>query len=232
MVIGSGLVARAFNSYENNRDYLIFASGVSNSSSSEIFSFIREEEMLVSALNENPEKIFIYFSTCSIYDVSLNNSAYVKHKLRMENIIVQSDLKYCIFRLSNLAGYSKNPNTVLNYFVQHISSGNFFYLWKNSYRNIIDIQDAFKVCDYILTNGLFTSNIINIANSNNYSVQVIVSCIEHFLGKKGNYELIERTSNPIINIDDVKNIFSMLNITFDANYLERIIHKYFSVNDI
>lgn len=232
MVIGNGLVARAFNSYKNNGNYLIFASGISNSSSSESSSFIREEKMLTDALNENSEKIFIYFSTCSIYDISLNQSEYVKHKLRMETIIMQSCLNYYIFRLSNLAGYSTNPNTILNYFVQHISSGNFFYLWKNSYRNIIDIQDAFKVCDYILKENLFINDVVNVANSRNYSVQDIVCCIEHFLKKKGNYELIDKSSSPIIDVSSIKGIFTKLSIDFDKMYLQRLIEKYFSINDL
>lgn len=232
MIIGNGLVAKAFNSYKDSDRYILFASGVSNSTCTDKQMFDREEKMLKGILFKNPEKIFIYFSTCSIYDVTSQISPYVEHKLAMENIIVTSSKAYHIFRVSNLVGYSTNPYTILNYFVHHILSGTFFYLWKGSSRNIIDIDDAFLVCDYIIKNSLFINEIVNIANQSNYRVVDIVQVVELFTKKKGNYELIERTSNPIINIDAIKDIFSILNITFDANYLERIIHKYFSINDI
>lgn len=69
---------------------MYFASGVSNSQNQNHSLFQRETDLLVETLRNNKEKLFIYFSTCSIYDPTLVNSEYVKHKLKIENLIEQS----------------------------------------------------------------------------------------------------------------------------------------------
>lgn len=232
MVVGKGLVAKAFKTYQNNPEAVVFASGVSNSTLTELTSFKREEELLEQTIEANAAKKLIYFSTCSIYDSSLKKSAYVQHKLNMEELITQQHSSYTIFRVSNLAGYSINPNTVLNYFFQHIKKGYFFQVWSNSSRNIIDVEDAFKICDYIINNALFNNEIVNIANPHNTKVASIVKEFETFLDRKGNYEIIEKTSNPLIDISHIQTLFARLNLTFEEDYLKRVIKKYYSVNKL
>ncbi|PWT71928.1 MAG: NAD-dependent dehydratase [Bacteroidetes bacterium] len=227
MVLGNGLVANGFKRYEHDDRFLIFASGVSNSANREVAEFVREQELLEYSIRENQHKTLVYFGTCSVYDPVLNNSPYVIHKLAMEKLIRENHSDYFVFRISNLAGNTSNPHTVLNFFVQHIISGQFFYLWKNASRNIIDMEDAFAICDRILQKETFKNEIINIANPANYAVTQIVGTIEKLLGKKGNYELIEKGSNPVINTDAIRPIISELGIQFDSAYLCRTIEKYF-----
>src|SRR5688572_5332524 len=137
MVVGKGLIARAFEPlYSKDNRFLIFASGVSNSGNTEAYEFKRETGLLEQAIQQHPEKTLIYFSTCSIYDPSMQQSLYVQHKLAMENLIQTRHPDYHIFRLANLAGKTNNPHTFLNYFAQHIQSGSFFYLWKQAWRNV------------------------------------------------------------------------------------------------
>ena len=81
MVIGNGMIAKRFSSYGDDKDILVFASGVSNSSSTGDVEYTREEALLSKAIQDNPHKTILYFSTCSIYDPSLQESMYVKHKL-------------------------------------------------------------------------------------------------------------------------------------------------------
>ncbi|MEJ0107137.1 MAG: hypothetical protein WDO19_33440 [Bacteroidota bacterium] len=85
-----------------------------------------------------------------------------------------------------MAGKTSNPHTVLNYFIQHILTGDFFYVWQKAARNIIDIDDAYAICDYILQNKMYKNEIINIANPINYPVTAIVNGIEEYFDKKGN----------------------------------------------
>ncbi len=230
MVLGNGLVANGFKAYKNDEKHLVFASGVSNSGNTESAVFKREKELLIKALHEHREKIFIYFGTCSVYDPSMQNTLYAKHKLAMEAIVREGHDHYHIFRISNLAGRTSNPHTVLNFFVQHITEGRFFYLWKNAARNIIDLDDAVAVCDYIIRKQLFNNEITNIANPSNYPVTTIVQTIEDTLGLKGNYGLVEKGDNPHIDTRNAEKIFNRLNIRFDEHYLERILKKYFAAS--
>lgn len=232
MVIGDGLIARGFSEYATNDRVVIFASGVSNSANTDITAFDREQKLLERALANNKEHKFIYFSTCSIYDPSLQHSAYIRHKIAMEDIIANTHKDYLIFRISNLAGKTDNPHTVLNFFIQHILSGKPFHVWKRATRNIIDISDALSICRYIINNDLYQNERVNIANPSNYSVLEIVETIEHYFGKKGNYTILDRESNPVIDTHPIKKIISDLAINFDGNYLEKTIKKYFPINDL
>ena len=119
MVIGNGMVAKKFKSYEDNNDFLIFASGVSNSKNTNPEAYQREFNLLKQQLEMNKGKTLVYFSTTSIDDPAENDSSYVAHKLSMEKFIASSDVSYVIFRVSNLAGRSANKNTVLNFFIHN-----------------------------------------------------------------------------------------------------------------
>jgi len=228
MVIGGGLVAKGFKTYRNNNGCLIFASGVSNSETTYASEFEREKKLLQCAIKENQDKIFVYFGTCSVYDESSKSLPYIKHKLAMERMIKEYHNNYHIFRISNLAGKTNNAHTVLNYFFLHIIHNEFFNLWKNAFRNIIDLDDAVFLCDYIIQQGLFKNEIVNIANPENYPVVKIVQLLERINKKKANYNLIDKGGNPAIDTKPIQYLFPILDINFGENYLYTTLKKYYS----
>ena len=145
MVIGNGAIASSFAAkYSNDDQVVIFASGVSNSKESDDSKFERERKLVLSSLVQNPEKFFVYFSTCSVYDPCEKNSHYVRHKLAIEEIIQKNASKYLISRVSNVVCKTENKTTVFNFFVNNIRDGSPFKLWKNAYRNVIDVDDLLK----------------------------------------------------------------------------------------
>ncbi|MGV6987523.1 NAD-dependent epimerase/dehydratase family protein [Testudinibacter sp. P80/BLE/0925] len=149
MIIGRGMLAKAFNSYVSTEDVIIFASGVSNSNEENSSSFTRERELLRHTIRNNPASLIVYFSTCSIYDSTLQNSKYVLHKLLMELILQDECDRYLIFRLPQVAGRTKSP-TIINFIYNKINNGEEFSVFSKSKRNIIDVDDVFKIVDYIL----------------------------------------------------------------------------------
>ena len=164
MVIGNGLVARRFELYNSEDNFLVFASGVSNSKTKNTEAYNREMKLLKDSIQKYNTKSLIYFSTCSIYDPQEKESAYVQHKLQIENFIQTRVKQYHIFRISNLAGISSNPNTLLNFFFNHVKNGVNFDLWTNACRNIIDVDHTYLIIDHILKHNLFPNQVINIAN--------------------------------------------------------------------
>src|SRR5690349_21738851 len=100
MIVGNGLIANLFKN-EDRENVVFFASGVSNSLDGEKSAFLRDENLLRNHLTEEPEEIFIYFSTCSIYDSSKDRSLYVNHKLKMERLVEEVAHKFVILRVSN-----------------------------------------------------------------------------------------------------------------------------------
>jgi len=227
MVIGSGLLAKSFANFQNNESFVLFCSGVSNSTCTNKLEFEREYNLLEKTITENEDKILIYFSTCSIYDDSLKNSLYIQHKLKIENFIQKKCHKFYIFRLSNVVGLTSNKYTILNYFYNCIEHEISFDLWKSSFRNIIDVDDVNSIVTYIIQHKLFQNEITNIANNNSSSVLEIVSAIEKYLSKKGNYELIEKGKEFKINTTKIQPILEQLQLSFNSNYIDTLLNKYY-----
>ncbi len=128
-------------------------------------------KLLKESIDKYNNRSLVYFSTCSVYDQQEKGSAYVQHKLHIEDFIQTRVKQYHIFRVSNLVGTSSNPNTVLNFFFNHLKNGVNFDLWTNAYRNIIDVDHAYLIMDHILKRNLFPNQVINIANQVNQQVK-------------------------------------------------------------
>ena len=229
MVIGNGMIAKEFESYFNNEGIIIFASGVSDSTNTNKAAFEREKKLVTDIIKTSMGKLLVYFSTCSIYDPSMQDSAYVQHKIKMENFIRDNHAPYIIFRLTNPIGKTNNTHTVVNYFINNIIENNKFTVWKNASRNIIDIDDMYLLCNEILQQKLFTNSIVNIANPANYPVSFIVETLETHFNMKGNYDVIDKGGAPIIDTNALDPLFTKFNINFDEHYLPDLLKKYFPV---
>jgi len=230
MVVGNGMIANIFKSYQTSDSIVIFASGVSDSTHSPTDAFEREKKLLTKTINEQSDKLLVYFSTCSIYDHSMAHSAYVKHKKEMEELIIAQQPHYLVFRLSNPVGKTSNTHTVVNYFIKNILEKRPFEVWKYASRNIIDIDDMYMVCNEILLHHLFSNTIINIANPHNYPVSYIVETIEQHFKTDGNYTLTAKGDGPHIDITQVEPLFRKFNINFDQDYLSKLFQKYFPLS--
>lgn len=230
MIIGSGMIAKRFGNYADDQQVLVFASGVSNSGSKVADDYKREEQLLRNAIQDHPQKMLVYFSTCSIYDPSLQQSVYVKHKLQMEGLIHSSASSYIIFRVSNPVGFTNNRHTVLNYFASHIRGQEHFSLWQYASRNLIDMDDVFNVCDHIIQKGGHRNSIVNIANPVNYPVASIIQALENHFSIKGNYSLEKKGNSPLVDTTAIQSLFGQLQIEFDNNYLEALLQKYFPLS--
>ncbi len=232
MVIGKGLIGQKFESYKNNQEIIIFASGVSNSKNTDEYDYQRESNLLKKTIRENSNKTLIYFSTCSVYDESENKSTYVIHKKEIEDYIQKNHKNYYIFRVSNLVGVTKNKNTVLNYFFEQFKTGKHFQLWANAMRNLIDIDDMKLIVDSVISDPVLKNKIINIANPISNNVKDIVKAIEDITTLKAKYSLIEKGINFKIDISDILPVIKKLHINFGENYLQDLIQKYYLLNDV
>lgn len=226
MIIGRGLLASLFT--ENDReDTVFFASGVSNSLENRPEEFLREENLIRDTITENPQKIFVYFSTCSIYDSSKTTSDYVLHKLKMEQIIKNYCDKYLILRVSNAVGKGGNPNLLMNYLVRSIKNNESINVHTKATRNLIDAEDIRNITFDLLDSQTF-NKIINVAYIQNYAIIEILEIIERFYNTKLDLNLIKSGSGYDINVPDVEDYFRNNSLTNKESYLNRILEKYYS----
>jgi len=228
MIIGTGLLADTFSEYKNNKDFLIFASGVSNSSETSLNNFKREKSLLLREIKNNQKITFIYFGTCSIYDSSLSSSLYIQHKLEMESLIRSNHNKYFIFRLPNMVGLGGNKKTLLNFLVNKIKSESDFILWKNSTRNILDVEDARLIIDCFLKHEK-PNQVLNIANDTSFKIIDIVKEIEKFLKKEAKYKVVNKGEKIDISIDNSLSCFKkkLSDKTIDIGYISLLLNKYY-----
>lgn len=227
MIVGNGMIAKRFSRFAEDAGRLVFASGVSNSSNTDEAAFKKESDLLLDSMSHQPDATVIYFSTCSIYDPSLQQSAYVLHKLKMEELIRSVSKSFIIFRVSNPVGFTGNVHTVLNYFVEHINSSTHFTLWEYASRNLIDLDDMYHICELLMQDEKWLNKTINVANPVNYPVTAIVEAIEEHLGIKANYTLAEKGNSPLIDTSDIQPLYAALHIEFTRDYLPQLLKKYY-----
>lgn len=230
MVIGSGLIGRAFfRTFLLDRRTVIFASGVSHSKGSNAAEFARERTLLQRSLKANAGMLFVYFSTCSVYDPTECESPYVKHKLAMEAVVMDLSSNYLIFRVSNVVGHSDNPTTIFNFLVQHIRNESPFDLWKEATRNIIDVQHVVEIVTFCIRAHNGAGQIINIANPFHYKVLDIARKMESYFKKAGNFRLIDAGSSFRIDTGISDHVAKQIGITFEGDYIGRLLKKYYKV---
>lgn len=226
MIIGNGLIASLFT--ENDQENIIFfASGVSNSLETKKEEFLREENLIKKTITENPNKIFIYFSTCSIYDSSKAESQYVLHKLKMEQIIIQLCPQYLILRLSNAVGNGGNPNLLMNYLVRSVKNNEIINVHTKATRNLIDVEDIKNITNQLIDKQYF-NKIINIAYPENYTIIEILEIMEKFYQTKLYLNLVKSGSGYGIDTHDVESYFIQHALTNKETYLHKILEKYYS----
>ena len=220
------LLNSRFKKYLKFDDVIIFASGVSNSKTFAKGPFQREENTLIESISLNKNKVFVYFSTCSIEDQSMNFHPYVQHKLRMEDIIQKNCKDYYIFRLPQVAGETKSP-TFVKFMFDSILSKSKIFLHMYSTRNIILINDVYKIANYLIRSKTYKNETTNIASAINISVEKIINKIEQVVNQKANYSLLNKGCSQKIDISKLESLEFNLNL-FNTDYLDIILYKYYN----
>jgi len=228
MIVGNGLIANAFKRHINDlQECLIFASGVSNSQSCNNKEYEREVEMIRSCIQHN--KVFVYFSTCSIFDHSLQQTDYIIHKKNMENLIEKLFSKYLIVRLPIVIGNSNNPNTLFNYLSNRILKNEIIELYSEATRYIIDIEDV----SYWILNLLKQKvhNIkINVGYPQKVSIIEIIAAFEELYNKKANINLRKFGNSYNVDFSVFLDFVAQQNKTFfdfTQSYLKKTTIKYY-----
>ena len=229
MIVGSGLIARAFIEGGANAldDTCFYAAGVSNSGCKDEREYQRERVRLDAAMAGcQASERFVYFSSCSIEDAASRDSEYVQHKLRMESL-VRERARHLILRLPQVAGNTPNPHTLLNYIHARIARSERFHIWGGATRNIIDVEDIVKIAmDLIATEGA-NDETINIANPHSTSMFDIVHAMERVLDTRGVFDILDKGSGVMIDTGRISASIKRCEITFGDAYLGNIIEKYY-----
>lgn len=228
MIVGSGLLARAFvPGYSSRPDICVYAAGVSNSNCDDPQEFLREQRRVCAALNEYHQvDTFVYFGTCSSYDPEISSRPYVLHKLSMERM-VREHPRHLVLRLPQIAGKTPNPHTLLNYLYARISRSEAFNVWGGAKRNIIDVDDVVAIVRPLISDDSVSNLTVNIANPVNYSMTDIVEAMVSVVGKRAIFEVVNRGSDYFIDTDAMRPALAESGVEFGDDYLRKVVAKYY-----
>lgn len=226
MVIGHGMIANAFKKADiSNHHHIIFASGVSNSLETNNDVFKKERDLLLS-YSAHHEKL-IYFSTVSVFDPSLQNTSYIRHKLQIENIITQQFSNYLIIRLPIVIGKSQNPNTLINFLYNRLMEGLSFELYIHATRYLIDLDDVVHLTSEILQK-IHQNTIIDLVLDNKTPVPVIFEMLSKITGKSLKYIPVSKGADYSIDNTIVKKLIGAAHFKIDhRDYVYSTLKKYF-----
>jgi nucleoside-diphosphate-sugar epimerase len=227
MVVGKGLVASMFLTYQSAADKIIFASGISNSSFVDLPGSTRESSLLLEYINRYPDAQIIYFSTASVYDDSRSDSFYIQHKLRMEQLIQENAADYIIFRVSNIVGGGQNPHTLINNFLEQLALDRPIEIWQYATRNIIGLHDFYSIVDSCIRIQQPSKEVINVANPFNYTILQIVDSISRFRNKIPILNLKNEGAPYLIDISSIKVLIENIGLDFSGNYLDKLLKRYY-----
>lgn len=228
MVVGKGMMARAFASYADDPAFVVFASGVSNSRESSAVAFEREASLLEKTVAEAGNAAhLVYFGTCSVTDPALRESPYVNHKLAVESWVRAHVPNFTIVRLANVVGGRGNPHLLVNYLFDCIENGRPFWIWEQAKRNLIGVDDARAMVDYVLAQGLAHNSVIEIANPQFSELRDLVRSIERHVDCRASYEVLPGGGTPVIDVGFSQDLAQRAGVGFDGGYFERLLHRYY-----
>ena len=136
-------------------------------------------------------------------------------------MIVKKSKNYLIIRMPEIIGRSKNPYTLTNFFFKKITKNKKFLLFKNSKRNLLEVNDAIKNTIKIIKLYKNKNSIVNLLNKEFYTPLKIVKTFENILNKRANFEI----SNLKEGKWNLKNNFFVLP---SKNYLKKTIKIYYT----
>lgn len=222
MIIGSGLIARAFGQFADDQDIVIFASGVSNSREQDPDAFARERDLLLKQLDSGLH--LVYFGSCNVVNPE-QDSPYFVHKRAMEQLVSTSG-RGTVFRLPQVVGRTRNPNTLTNYLRDCIVNDRPLTLWTRAQRNLIDIDDVAMIATRLL-DGKEKPSVLSIATPWSLAMPHLVSLFEQVLGRSARVELIDRGEEMHIDSTVAQAVAADIGLDFGPDYPLRVIQKYY-----
>jgi nucleoside-diphosphate-sugar epimerase len=231
MIIGKGLLARAFEPhFSEDPGVVIFASGVSNSLETRPSEFRREQELLRQLLLDSDSRKLVYFGSCGVIATETELTPYMRHKRLMESLVLSSP-RGLVLRLPQVVGKTENHHTLTNFLRDHILSGEHFTVWASAERNLVDVDDVVSIGICLATDPTRAATTVSIAATHSLAMPQIVRIFELVLGKTANCAIIEKGTPLVIDTHEVEKVSAWLGIDMGDGYIERVIRKYYTLTD-
>ena len=202
MVVGNGMLAKAFSGFSARQDIVIFASGVSDSNERDSAQFDREKALLSDVRRRFADQLIVYFGTCSMEDPDRCHTPYVQHKLEAESILESDGRPWLVLRLPLVIGPRHESNTLGEFLFRKISAGEPFEVWRDAIRYPLDVSDAVRAGEVFAAMPQYWNRRINVALQS-YPVLDFVRIFEDILQKRAIYSVSAR-GGPMISCPELE----------------------------
>lgn len=222
MIVGDGLIATGFEALkEKYSNYIIFASGVSNSKETSDNEYNREKNLVLKTIKENKNLKIIYFSSILV-DITKNK--YFKNKLEIENIIKTNSDNYIIFRIPQIVGKNGNPKNLVNHIKNSILNEDEITIHSNVERSLLDIDDLVSIVDYCKDKT--TCEILKISGIEKIKVFTLCELIGNFINKKPILKIVDNIEYDNWYVENSKLIREAIINIEPINYNFNVLKKY------
>lgn len=225
------MLARSFAPlFERDESVVVFASGVSDSQCSVEAEYSREATLLRESIETCANaRLFLYFSTCSIFDPSARDSRYVKHKLQMEELVSRHG-SHLVLRLPVVVGPTANATSLVRHLADRMRAGQSVEVWKNAGRYLIDVDDVVAIGVDLIETELARNERINVAGPKDTPLPELVETLGRVIGKQPVCRCVKRGSRYTFDTERIEASVARQGIRFDCSYLERTLRKYYGSN--
>jgi GT2 family glycosyltransferase len=227
MIVGNGMMAKAFSGFAADPDVVIFASGVSNSLETGWPAFQREKDLLLRTRAAHPDALLVYFGTCSVHDPDRRDTPYVRHKLEMESLLAGFAQPWMVLRLPLALGPEHRSPTLGNFLYERISRGEAFEVWAGSTRYPIDVQDVLRIAARLIPDRSKWNRTIDVA-LRPFGILEFVQAMERITGKRARYTVQQKGTHYEVDCPEVARLAEELQLDLSEGYLERVLRKYFA----
>lgn len=227
MVVGHGMLARAFASFRDDARTVVFASGVSNSLETRADAFLRERELLERTRAGHRDALLVYFGTCSVHDPDRRDTPYVRHKLEMESLLERLGADWLVLRLPLAIGAAHPSPTLAQFLHDRISREEPFEVWARAIRFPLDVEDARRIGERIIADPSLWNRRVNVA-LRAFPVSDFVRIMEDIVGRRARCTYVDKGEAYAFECPEVAMLAAELGLDFSERYLERVLTKYFS----
>lgn len=227
MIVGHGLLAKAFAAFESTERVLVYAAGVSNSLETDQAAFEREKKLLETARAQHPDRLLVYFGTCSADDLDRRGTPYVAHKLEIERVLEQYSAPWMVLRLPLAIGPVRGGHTLAPFLHERITRGERFQVWQHATRYPIDVEDVVRIARQLMGTRNYWNRRINLA-LRAYPVLEFVRVLQSLIGRPAVYDLVPKGRHYEIRCPEVESLAGELALDYSDRYLERVLRKYYT----
>ncbi|MFC3657807.1 hypothetical protein FZ025_05545 [Xanthomonas hyacinthi] len=232
MIVGRGLLASAFDAHAIEAlETTLFASGVSNSNETDPSAYAREQALLEEHLAA-ATGMFVYFSTCSIEDPDRGNGHYGRHKVRMEQKVIERGGDYLVLRLPQVVGLTGNPHTLTNFLANRLRSGEPIPMWSGAVRCLIDVEHVAAITMSLLRSSGLRQVLATLAPPEVITMPELVDAMESIMGLTARREIVERKGGARPDAALMVKMAPTLGIDVSPGYTWRLLQKYYGHHDV